>query len=102
MDGKEKHVKKNVIVLLAVGFFLFAGIQYQAFAEEHGDKQDGQQLFEANCKRCHPIERPRSKRKTREEWETTVMRMKNRNGCPISDEEAALIIDHLAQEYGPE
>lgn len=95
-------MKKYVGAVLTVGLIFLAGLQLPAMAEDQGEKSKGQELFEANCGRCHSIDRPKSKRKTREEWETTVMRMKNANGCPITDEEAALIIDHLAQEYGAE
>jgi len=41
-----------------------------------------------------------SKKKTKEAWKTTVMRMKNVNGCPITDDEAMIIIDYLAENYG--
>jgi mono/diheme cytochrome c family protein len=92
----------NVLVVFVSSFMLFSGIQHQAFAEVQAEKSKRQQLFETNCKRCHSIERPKSKRKTRGGWIITVMRMKNFNGCPISDEEAALIIDYLATEYGHE
>ena len=61
---------------------------------------DAKALFEKNCSRCHTIERPMSKKKTKEAWKTTVMRMKNVNGCPITDDEAMIIIDYLAENYG--
>jgi mono/diheme cytochrome c family protein len=92
-------MKKSIIILIAAGFLLTLGTWNPASAEE-GAQPTGQQLFETNCKMCHPIERPRSKRKTREGWETTVKRMKNINGAPISDEEASLIINYLTETYG--
>ena len=70
-----------------------------AFGEEK--KVDANTLFEKNCSRCHTIERPKSKKKTKEALNTTVMRMKNVNGCPITDDEAKMIIDYLAENYGP-
>jgi hypothetical protein len=57
-------------------------------------------LFESKCSICHSINRPKSKNKSKEGWEATVMRMKNKNGCPITDEEAKMIIDYLAEKYG--
>ncbi len=63
-------------------------------------KVDAKALFEGKCSRCHSIERPKSKKKTEEAWKTTVMRMKNVNGCPITDDEAKTIIDYLADNYG--
>jgi mono/diheme cytochrome c family protein len=90
-------MKKLIIVFITAGFLLSSGPWQPASAEE---QPSGHQLFETNCKRCHSIERPKSKRKTREGWEKTVMRMKNINGAPITDNEAQLIIDYLAETYG--
>lgn len=60
---------------------------------------DGKALFEANCKICHSINYAKEKKDTPEGWKSTVMRMKDQNGCDISSEEAAAIIDHLAKTY---
>ncbi len=61
---------------------------------------DAKSLFEEKCSICHSLERPKSKEKTYDEWEATVTRMKDVNGCPITDEEAKIIIDYLAKNYG--
>lgn len=58
------------------------------------------QLYEKKCSSCHPIERSKSKRKSEKGWRKTVMRMKNTNGAPITDEEAEIIIRHLTDKYG--
>jgi len=57
-------------------------------------------LYEKKCSICHEIERSRSKRKSGKGWRDTVMRMKNNNGAPITDEEAEIIIRHLTDNYG--
>jgi hypothetical protein len=57
-------------------------------------------LFEAKCSLCHPVSRPLGKTKDRAGWTATVTRMKNVNGCPITDEEAQRIIGHLVAERG--
>lgn len=57
-------------------------------------------LFEQKCSICHSIDRPTAKKKDRAGWEKTVLRMKNVNGAPITDEEARAIIDYLAQTHG--
>jgi hypothetical protein len=64
--------------------------------------EEAKALFEAKCNICHTVDRPQRKRKTREGWEKTVMRMKHRNGCPIDDAEAKIIIDYLTRHYPPE
>jgi hypothetical protein len=45
------------------------------------------------------MDRPKSNKKTANEWENTVMQMKNVNGVPITDEEAKVIIDYLSKNY---
>ncbi len=49
---------------------------------------------------CHPTDKPKSKKKSKADWEKTVMRMKNVNRAPINDEEANVIIEYLAEHYG--
>ena len=77
-----------------------SGFWHQALASSHDENTDPAQLFESKCSLCHSIERPKSKKKSKAGWEATVMRMKNKNGCPITDEEAKMIIGYLAEEYG--
>ncbi|MEE8358398.1 MAG: hypothetical protein V3R82_03200 [Candidatus Hydrothermarchaeales archaeon] len=72
--------------------------------KEEETTTDVQALFESKCSDCHSINRPKSKRKTRSEWEITVKRMQDVNGARekagLTDEEAEKIIDYLAETYG--
>lgn len=88
--------KKIVIVSLALIFFL-SGITVYG-AEEA--KVDAKALFENKCSQCHSTDRPKSKKKTEKEWESTAMRMKNQNGGKVTDEEAKIIIGYLTATYG--
>ncbi|MBI5674640.1 MAG: photosystem P840 reaction-center cytochrome c-551 [Nitrospirae bacterium] len=89
-------MKQIVIVSLALIFCLTGVTAYGA-----GEvKVDAKALFEQKCSQCHDIERPKSKKKTGKEWESIVMRMKNTNGCKITDEEAKIIIGYLTATYG--
>lgn len=56
-------------------------------------------LYEKTCSICHVIERSKSKRKSEKAWRKTVMKMK-KNGAPITNEEAEIIIRYLADNYG--
>ncbi len=62
------------------------------------------EVFEETCSVCHSIDRPKSKAKTRAEWEVTVKRMQDVNGARekanLTDEKAAIIIDYLSANYG--
>jgi len=65
-----------------------------------GQEKDAGLLFERKCGTCHSIEKPKSMKKSKSEWEKTVMRMKNVNMAPISSAEARLIMDYLVRSYG--
>ncbi|MEN8264460.1 MAG: hypothetical protein ABFR82_13470 [Nitrospirota bacterium] len=91
----------KLLISIVISCAMFVIVFYhQALASSHEEKINAEQLFESKCSVCHSINRPKSKEKSKEGWETTVMRMKNTNGCPITDEEAKMIIDYLAEEYG--
>lgn len=75
---------------------LFVSSRYGSTEE----KGNAKLLFESKCGTCHSVEKPKSQKKTKGEWETTVMRMKNVNMAPISSKEAKDIIDYLATRYG--
>ncbi len=89
-------MKKLTVSLLGIAFLALLGATVYS-AEK--PKVDAKALFEQKCSTCHSIDRPKSKKKTAKEWENTVMRMKNVNGCPITDEEAKIIIDYLSKNY---
>lgn len=88
---------KKIFVCFFIVSFLTIFVKYIYSAENK--KIDAVALFEQKCNTCHSIERAKSKKKTQQEWESTVMRMKNVNGAPITDEEAKIIIDYLSKNY---
>lgn len=92
--GGERMGKAKLVALMAGVFFLAAGLGSAAEKEENA----GKTLFEKSCGKCHGLERPKTKKKTRAEWETTVLRMK-KIGATVTEEEAKLIIDHLSEAY---
>jgi len=83
------------LVTLVAGVFLLSTVWCPAAEKE---RNNGGTLFESNCNKCHSLERPKSKKKTKDGWETTVLRMK-KNGATITDDEAKLIINYLSETY---
>lgn len=91
---------KTAAAILAMAF-LGTGL---AFADDKGGKPAGDKakaLFEAKCAMCHPLSRSLDQKKDRDGWTATVTRMKNVQGCPISDDEAKTIVDYLVKARGP-
>ena len=86
-------MKKITLCLSGLLFIVFS-VTFVYSAE------DAKALFEKKCSVCHGSDRPKSKQKTVGEWQTTVMRMKDVNGCAITNEEAKIIIDYLTKTYG--
>ncbi|MGC8720097.1 MAG: hypothetical protein ACP5TY_08825 [Thermodesulforhabdaceae bacterium] len=89
---------KMVVLASSVASFVFlmSSISTLKAVADDGAKA----LFESKCSVCHSIDKPKSKKKSQEEWRTTVFRMKAKPKASISDEEAAKIIDYLATYYG--
>jgi len=88
-------MKRAVSVVLA-GALLVVG-----FAVSGGAAEKGKELFEEKCILCHPLGRALSQNKDREGWTKTVKRMKEANGCKITDEEAGEIVEYLVSVRGP-
>jgi cytochrome c2 len=89
-------MKNIVLYVLGVGLALQLVSAQGALASGTSAKI----LFEQKCSICHSIERPKSKVRTRKEWETTVARMRNDHDAPITADEAQKIIEYLVEHYG--
>lgn len=88
---------KRLSVYLVTILFLAVSVITVYGGEEGGNAKA---LFEQKCSVCHSIDRPKSKKKSKEGWGATVTRMKNINRAPVTEEEAQMIINFLAQHYG--
>ena len=62
----------------------------------------GKQVVEANCVMCHSLDYipMNSVFLDRKGWEASVNKMVKVMGAPISDQDAAAIVDYLASNYG--
>ena len=62
----------------------------------------GKQLVEANCVMCHSLDYipMNSVFLDRKGWEGSVTKMVKVMGAPISEQDAAAIVDYLARNYG--
>ncbi len=90
-------MKKVILGLLLIVFLTSSG--GAVYAEEETGV-DAKALFNQKCSICHSIDSPKSKKKAADEWKSTVMRMKNVNGAPVTDDEAQAIIDYLSKHFG--
>jgi FlaA1/EpsC-like NDP-sugar epimerase len=69
-------------------------------AEEPAAGLSGEELLQARCTQCHGLDPVEAASKTEAEWESTVERMISK-GAELTDAEAQILVDHLAETYGP-
>ncbi len=60
---------------------------------------DPEVLLRERCTRCHTLAPIQGARKSPEEWEKTVQRMRSK-GAILTDEEARIIIQYLSRKGG--
>ncbi len=89
-------------ILLRVGLFLtpLVVVGLISVSAITAEESDAKAVFEKRCSLCHPTSRPLGKTKSSEEWEKTVMRMKGYAGDRISDKDAKIITEYLAEIRG--
>lgn len=59
----------------------------------------GAELVKAKCSLCHELGHITRIRQTKEEWEETARTM-IRRGAPVTEDEAAVIVEYLVKFYG--
>lgn len=93
---------RTIWTLLLVTFLL-AGTAFAASEAKKeskgGDKAKA--LFEAKCSTCHPLSRSLTATKDRQDWAVTIKRMRETNGCKLTDKEAGEIAEYLGNIRGP-
>jgi mono/diheme cytochrome c family protein len=63
--------------------------------------EKARQLFLDACTACHTLERVKIQRLDRGEWTRLIAGMLS-EGVPLTDEETSLLVDYLAENFGPE
>jgi hypothetical protein len=58
-------------------------------------------LFLDACTACHTLERVREQRLNKEEWRHVIAGMLS-EGVPLTEEEISLLVEYLAENFGPE
>jgi mono/diheme cytochrome c family protein len=66
-----------------------------------GRREKARALFLDACTACHTLERVRQQRLSKEEWRHLIAGMLS-EGVPLTDDETSLLVDYLAENFGPE
>jgi cytochrome c oxidase cbb3-type subunit III len=91
-------------VVLTVATSATAGVAAQAPPARGTPRPTPAQSKEAfvrACTRCHPPERVTATRRTRAQWEESIMQMVTARGAVVSAEDHDLVLSYLVREFGP-
>lgn len=92
---------KNVFIcIMGFAFLILPSVSSSSAEKPTGQAAESKVLFEKKCSACHSVRKATGQKKSQPEWTDTVMRMKNKNGAPVNDDEAKNIIEYLAKSYG--
>jgi hypothetical protein len=74
-----------------------AGVDDKAAARH----EKARTLFVDACTACHTLDRVRAQHLNKDEWRHLIAGMLS-EGVPLTDEETSLLVDYLAEFFGPE
>jgi mono/diheme cytochrome c family protein len=87
----------RTLCTLLIAATAFAAGESQSTAKH----EKARALFLDACTACHTLERVRNQRLGREEWRHLIAGMLS-EGVPLTDDEISLLVDYLAENFGPE
>jgi hypothetical protein len=90
------HARRLLATLLVTATAFAAGERKSAAQHEKA-----RQLFLDACTACHTLERVKIQRLGKEEWRPLIAGMLS-EGVPLTDDEISLLVDYLAENFGPE
>ena len=81
---------------------LTLGAQGRSPQDEKKDLPEGKEkeIVATVCTECHSLERITTSRRTLQEWSVVVKNMVS-NGAALKDEEAEMVVQYLAKNFGP-
>ncbi len=88
-------MRKTLLQLSVLVFMVFLPLIVSAVSDD-----EAKALFESKCSQCHSLENATDITDTLEGWRSTVIRMKEQNGCDITSQESDTIINFLTKFYG--
>ena len=99
-DKRRANWGLAVVGVIVAGLILMALLAACGSSPTEAPAIDGATLLETRCSTCHSTDRATQLTKTADGWEETVTRMVG-NGAELTDAEKAVLVEYLAQNYGP-
>ena len=87
--------------ILLVAALLIATAAFASDEVKTARHEKARGLFLDACTACHTLERVRGQRLGRDEWRRLIAGMLS-EGVPLTDDETDLLVEYLAENFGPE
>jgi competence ComEA-like helix-hairpin-helix protein len=93
---------KAACVLLVVAVFWAAGAAQEPAKPDQKTPEEikAEQMFTSVCIKCHTADRVVGTRRSRSQWEETIVTMQTARGAVITDEEFETVLNFLVKEHG--
>ncbi len=88
-------MKKTLLLLSVLVLMISLPVLVSAVSDD-----EAKALFEEKCNICHSATNATDLRETPDGWRSIVLRMKDDNGCDLSDVQVETIINYLIKHYG--
>jgi mono/diheme cytochrome c family protein len=96
-----KHYRPALTAIM-----MFIGLSHAHANEDQIELKPGtgREVVMANCVMCHSLDmiQINSTFMKKDKWEATVNKMRKVMGAPIQEEDVAIIVKYLTQNYGVE
>jgi hypothetical protein len=96
MSGKHSGRLFATLLIAATAFASSEGLGMGTARREKA-----RSLFLDSCTACHTLQRVREQRLGKEEWRHLIAGMLS-EGVPLTEDEVSLLVEYLAENFGPE
>ena len=86
---------KKTLLLFVLVLMVSLPVFVQAVSDD-----EAKALFEEKCNICHSATNATDLRETPDGWREIVLRMKDDNGCDLSNAQVETILGYLNKNYG--
>jgi hypothetical protein len=94
-------LSRTLCTLLIVSSLMATAAFAASESQSTARHEKARALFLDACTACHTLERVREQRLNKDEWRHVIAGMLS-EGVPLTDEEMSLLVDYLAENFGPE
>ena len=88
-------------VISVAGALMVAATAFASGDSTNARHEKARSLFLDACTACHTLDRVKVQHFSKEEWRGVIAGMLS-EGVPLTDEETNLLVEYLAENFGPD